>query len=179
MNKSYNPYIMVDPIMADNGILYNGIDEERIPIMRELIGKADLTIPNITEAYLLLENRFNRTFVDTKLELKDLVDGIRDYGSKSVIITSVKDGNNNHYIAGYDHKINEYFKFPYNIIDVTYPGTGDIFSAIVLGYVLKNYKLQDAAKIAANFIYNSILKSEKMELDRNEGINLELYINDI
>ncbi|HHX70573.1 MAG TPA: pyridoxamine kinase [Gallicola sp.] len=179
MNKEYNPLVMVDPIMADNGQLYNGIDKDRISIMRELIANADLTIPNITEAYLLLENRFNRVFVDTKTELKDLVDGIREQGSKSVVITSVKASNGKYYIAGYDHIYKEYFKISYEKISVNYPGTGDIFSAIVLGYVLKNVKLIDATRIAADFIYNSILESERNNFDRKEGINLELYIHNI
>ncbi|WP_099203603.1 pyridoxamine kinase [Miniphocaeibacter massiliensis] len=178
-NKIYNPYVMVDPIMADNGKLYNGIEKDRIEIMRDLISYADLTIPNITEAYLLLENRFNRVFVDTKMELKDLIDGIREKGSKSVVITSVKASNEKYYIAGYDNKNKEYFKVPYEKIDVNYPGTGDIFSSVVLGYVLKNVKLKYAVKIAADFIYNSIKESERNRLDRNEGINLELYIHNI
>lgn len=179
INNSFNPYVMVDPIMADNGLLYNGIDESRIGIMRQLIKDADLTIPNITEAYLLLENRFNRVLVDTKGELKNLIDGIRDLGSKSIVITSVKDRNDNYYIAGYDHKIKEYFKFSYNKIKVNYPGTGDIFSAVVLSNVLKGIKLSEASKIASDFIYNSIIKSEKDNLDRKEGINVELYINSL
>lgn len=179
INKSYEPYIMVDPIMADNGSLYNGIDEGRIEIMRKLMGNADLTIPNITEAYLLLENRFNRILVDTKGELKDLIDGVREYGSKSVVITSVKDKNDNHYIAGYDHKIKEYFKFSYEKIKVNYPGTGDIFSAIVLSNVLRGVGLSTAAKIASDFIYNAIEKSEIEKLDRKEGINVELYIHNL
>lgn len=179
INRSYNPYVMVDPIMADNGILYNGIEEDRISIMRNLISKADLTIPNITEAYLLLENRFNKVLVDSKNDLKDLIDGIREKGSKSVVITSVKDKNGNYYIAGYDHYYKEYFKMPYNKIDVNYPGTGDIFSAIVLSYVLKNRRLSEATKIASDFIYNCILESEENNADRKEGINLELYIHNI
>ena len=179
MNKSYSPYVMVDPIMADNGQLYNGIEEDRIAIMRELVSHADLTVPNITEAYLLLENRFNRVFVDTKNELRNLVDGIREQGSKSVVITSVEASNGKYYIAGYDHKYDEYFKVPYDKIEVNYPGTGDIFSSIVLGYVLKNVKLSVVCKIAAEFIHNCITESEKNKCDKKEGINLELYIENI
>lgn len=48
-------FVVVDPIMGDNGKLYNGMNEENIEIMRELSSFADLLIPNFTEACLLTE----------------------------------------------------------------------------------------------------------------------------
>ncbi len=177
-NSKDTPYVMVDPIMGDNGELYNGIEVDRIGIMRELMSISDLSIPNITESYLLLEERFNCIDVNSKGELKDLIDGIRDLGSKSVIITSVCDPMGNYYIAGYDHNFKEYFKLPYNRIPVNYPGTGDIFSAIVLSYVLKGQSLKEASAIAGDFIRYAITQSEKREnIDRTEGLNIERHLH--
>ncbi|MEJ8752452.1 pyridoxamine kinase [Lagierella sp. ICN-221743] len=178
IKKQNNPYVMVDPIMGDNGSLYNGIEKDRIEIMRELISLADLSIPNITESYLLLDEKFNRVDVDSDEELRDLINGIRNIGSKSVIITSVCDNDKNYFIAGYDEKNNEYFKVPYKKIDVNYPGTGDIFSAIILSYTLKGYSLKDSSIIARDFIYHAIVESEKREhIDRTEGISIEKYLH--
>ncbi|MDO5018512.1 MAG: bifunctional hydroxymethylpyrimidine kinase/phosphomethylpyrimidine kinase [Lagierella massiliensis] len=177
-NNSQKPFVMVDPIMGDNGDLYNGVGVDRIKIMRRLISFADLSIPNITEGYLLLEEKFNRTDVKNKGELKDLIDGIRDLGSKSVIITSVKDIQQNHYIAGYDHLNKEYFQIPYDRIDVNYPGTGDIFSAIVMSHVLKGYSLKESSIKAKNFIKKAIEDSEKRDyIDRTEGLNIEQHLH--
>ena len=45
--------VMTDPIMADEGKLYNGVTEETVENMRRLIGVADVIVPNLTEAEFL------------------------------------------------------------------------------------------------------------------------------
>ena len=45
--------VMTDPIMADDGKLYNGVTEETVENMRRLIGVADVIVPNLTEAEFL------------------------------------------------------------------------------------------------------------------------------
>ena len=44
---------VVDPAMADNGKLYPGFDEAFVEAMKDLCGKADYIVPNITEACFL------------------------------------------------------------------------------------------------------------------------------
>ena len=45
--------VMTDPIMGDDGKLYNGVTEETVENMRQLIGVADVIVPNLTEAQFL------------------------------------------------------------------------------------------------------------------------------
>ena len=45
--------IFTDPIMGDEGKLYNGVGEETVALMRELIATADYIVPNYTEAAYL------------------------------------------------------------------------------------------------------------------------------
>ena len=45
--------IFVDPIMGDNGKLYNGVTPSTINSMREMLSVADLCFPNYTEACYL------------------------------------------------------------------------------------------------------------------------------
>ena len=47
--------VMTDPIMGDEGKLYNGVTEETVENMRRLIGVADVIVPNLTEAEFLTE----------------------------------------------------------------------------------------------------------------------------
>ena len=42
--------IFTDPIMGDEGSLYNGISEETVSLMRKLVSVSDYTVPNYTEA---------------------------------------------------------------------------------------------------------------------------------
>ena len=45
--------VIVDPVMADNGIYYSQIDERMCAAFRRLLSRADVITPNITEAALL------------------------------------------------------------------------------------------------------------------------------
>ena len=51
--KKENLLVVVDPIMGDEGHLYNGMSEENVKIMRELSAHADILLPNFTEACYL------------------------------------------------------------------------------------------------------------------------------
>lgn len=49
-----NAITIVDPVMADNGKLYAGFDSDFPQEMKKLVRKADVIMPNLTEASLLL-----------------------------------------------------------------------------------------------------------------------------
>ena len=58
-NRAENCAIVVDPVMADNGKLYKGFTPEFAKEMAKLCGKADLIIPNLTEASFMLGVPYN------------------------------------------------------------------------------------------------------------------------
>lgn len=122
--------VFVDPIMGDNGKLYAGVPESTIGLMRSLLECADYAVPNYTEACLLADTPIaEQISVD---EAHALVDAVRALGAKSVVITSaVVDGQNS--VIGYDHVAGEYFTIPFELIPVYFPGTGDTFSAVLVG----------------------------------------------
>ena len=45
---------VVDPVLGDGGRLYSGLGADMVPAMYSLCSKADLIVPNVTEAALLL-----------------------------------------------------------------------------------------------------------------------------
>ena len=51
--------VFVDPVMADNGFLYNGVTFETVLYLRELCSTADVVLPNITEACFLTGVKVN------------------------------------------------------------------------------------------------------------------------
>ena len=54
-----NGVLIVDPAMADHGKLYSGFDGEYVAAMEKLCRKADILLPNITEAAMLTCNPCN------------------------------------------------------------------------------------------------------------------------
>ena len=53
-------FIVVDPVMGDNGKLYSTMDNEMVVGMRKLIKKADIITPNFTEVMYLLGKEYDK-----------------------------------------------------------------------------------------------------------------------
>ncbi|CVI67527.1 Pyridoxine kinase [Clostridiales bacterium CHKCI001] len=170
-----NLIVVVDPIMGDEGKLYNGMTENNVAIMRRLSSYADILIPNFTEA-CFLTNHFYESATITTEQAEDLLNRCRALGAKSIIITSsFVDGQT--CVIGYDHTKNETFKIDFEQIDVRFPGTGDIFSASLISDVLNGESLFDstyhAMQIVKDIIQDNLNKKEKFS-----GVDIEKYISE-
>lgn len=166
--------IFVDPIMGDEGKLYNGVTPATIQSMREMIAVADLIFPNHTEACYLTGHPYDAKGV-TRDEAFTLTDELHAIGAKSVLITSIPvDGQ--HCVAGYNHLTGEHFLLPYTEIPVHFPGTGDIFSAVLLGHLLDGETLKSSTRKAMDAVYTLIDRNKDNE-DKNRGIPLENFLN--
>ncbi|MGL5436259.1 MAG: PfkB family carbohydrate kinase [Lachnospiraceae bacterium] len=172
--QEQNPLVIVDPIMADGGKLYNGIDSDRITAMRELATYADVMLPNITEA-AFLAGRSQGIEAGSRAEIRDLVDELHQLSGRSVVITSaVETGSDTHMVSGYDHRNQQYFDIPYEHLPVRIAGSGDIFSAILTGSLLNGRSLADSVERAVR-ILNHLIKEDQSNLDGYKGIPVERY----
>lgn len=138
--------IIVDPIMGDYGSLYHGVSDQTVQRMRELCKSADYVIPNFTEATFLADEYKMQSEVEEK-QVWELVDKLCEQGAGSVVITSVPLVGEQA-VAGYDKNTGERFCFPYEQIPVKFPGTGDIFSALMTAEILRGKGLKDAVGFA-------------------------------
>lgn len=174
VNDNPNAFILVDPIMGDDGKLYNGIKSEIISDMRRLVPMADVLIPNLTEAELLVHGKTqSQNYCDEYF--RDLLFKLQGMGAKSVVISSVLN-NGKYYLYGIEQ--NEVFQIEYQYIDVRFPGTGDVFSAIIVGNLLKQASLRDAVKQASDFVYRAI-EMNCQSKDNRQGLKVEQLIRKI
>jgi pyridoxine kinase len=165
--------IFVDPIMADEGKLYNGMTEQNVHHFRELIKVADYIVPNYTEATLLAGVPFKSEGM-TEKEGEELVDALRQLGAKSVIVTSATiDGQTA--VIGYDHKLSQRFVLPFKYVPVMFPGTGDIFASVLIGSVLSDHSLKDSAQRAMDVVRELVVRN-KDNVDKYKGIPIESYL---
>ena len=165
--------VFVDPIMGDNGKLYAGVPESTIGLMRHLLECADYAVPNYTEACLLTDTPIANHI--TPDEARVLVDAMRALGAKSVVITSaVVDGTNA--VIGYDHVAGEYFTIPFDLIPVYFPGTGDTFSAVLVGRVMAGWSLQRATADAMRVVAELIERNADQE-DKSAGLPIEACLD--
>ena len=167
--------VFVDPIMGDNGSLYAGVPESTITLMRRLVAQAHIAMPNYTEACLLTGTPIDMEAGLTTEGATTLVDAMRGLGAKSVVITSTKVDNINA-VVGYDAESGEYFTIPFDEVPVYFPGTGDIFSSVLLGRVLKGYTLRDATKNAMDVVRELIVRNADQE-DKPRGIPIEACLD--
>lgn len=166
--------VFVDPIMGDEGKLYNGVTPDTIRSMREMIAVAHLIFPNYTEACYLTDTEFRSEGVTWK-EAQLLLDKLREIGTRSALITSIiVDGQT--CVVGYNHYKGEYFLLPYEEIPVHFPGTGDMFSAILIGHLLDGEPLKKSTREAMDALYRLIERNKDNE-DKNRGIPIEHNLN--
>lgn len=168
--------VMTDPIMGDDGKLYNGVTGETVDHMRQLIGVADVIVPNLTEAQFLT-GLYEGEQTLTAGQAREVVDALRAFGPRSVIITSGQDAETGrHTVWGYDHTTGDYFTIPFRLVKVHFPGTGDMFSAVLVGGLLQGKPMQQAVKQAMD-VLEKLVFLEKDELDKNKGIRIEKYLD--
>lgn len=168
--ESHGVPVFVDPIMGDEGKLYNGVTGEKVQVMRTMVGVADCVVPNFTEACYLTGTPYVVEGID-EAGARKLVDGVRGLGSKSVVVTSaVVDGATA--VVGYDHRSDDYFTIPFELVDAHFPGTGDIFSAILYGWLMQGVPLRDATARAMRAVHDMV-KLNRTNADKFKGIPLE------
>lgn len=161
--------IFVDPIMGDEGKLYNGVSEQTVYHMKELTAVADYIVPNYTEAVKLAGMEYHESI--TVSEADEIIQRLREMGAKSVVITSIcMDGTD--MVVGFDHKEGKTFRIPFQNIPVRFPGTGDIFSAILLGGLLEGAALSVSTRKAMETV-RSLIKKNRENSDKYKGIPIE------
>ena len=173
-NVNNGRLVMVDPIMADGGKLYNGIGMERVAAMRKLVSYSDVMVPNMTEAGFLTGICPGRERASAS-ELRELVDGLHKLSGKSVVITSAHDSETDeHLVCGYDHKSGQYFRVPFTFLPVRVAGSGDIFSTVMTGKLLNGESLEAAVREAVR-VLTTLIRENQSHLDEYKGILIERY----
>ncbi|MBQ5331154.1 MAG: pyridoxamine kinase [Oscillospiraceae bacterium] len=162
---------VVDPVMADNGKPYRTCGEELRRRMKDLAAAADVITPNTTEAAMLL-GLDPGYMPSSHSDVKSMLSRLSSIGPKTVVITSVYTGTEC-YNAGYDSVTGKYWLVPFNRVSANYPGTGDIFAAVLTGALLDGDPLPLAMNRASAFLEYSIKTTYAMGTPTREGICFE------
>lgn len=140
---------IVDPAMADHGRLYSGFDGTYADAMKQLCEKADIMIPNITEAAMMAGLPY-REELDEDYVMR-LLEGL---GGRDVILTGAgfkPDETGIAVRAGGDIRVIHHPK-----VGRSYHGTGDIFASAFSGAVACGKDVSVAAETAAKFTLRCI-----------------------
>lgn len=150
---------VVDPVLGDNGVLYKGFDSAIVSAMRRLIKRADIIIPNITEACQLTDTEYRTSF--DKEYIRTLVHRLQEImgSGKTIVMTGVGFSPSETGVGVFSD--GQEFYYPHIKLDKNVSGTGDIFASALVGAMLNGHSTQDSARIAADFTLLSIKETVK------------------
>lgn len=163
--------ICVDPVMADNGKLYVGFDESFPGKMTRLCEKADVIVPNITEAVMMLGEPYLEGPY-TEEYIAGLVRRLGDAFGGRIILTGVC-FDREHLGAAYYDTVSGETGYPMNkLINGHYHGTGDVFGSAALSSLLCGLSLEDSTQVAVDFTVEAIKRTEP-EREPRYGVRFE------
>ena len=174
--KTEKTVVVIDPVMADNGELYAIFSKEFPKEMAKLCKKADLLIPNLTEASLLLEEPYMADGTYTQADIEGLLKRLSDLCQGDVVLTGISFEPEKLGAAVYERKTDKIAYAFTQRIEGYYHGTGDVFASAVPSGVLNGFTLAQSAQIAVDFTAAAILRTKNAGTDIRFGVNFEQEI---
>lgn len=179
--KKPETFVLIDPVMADNGKLYTGFTPEFAKAMAGLTKYADLVVPNITEASFMLGIPYNPDYDEDYIRwiLKELT----KLGAKKAAITGVSFEEDKIGVYYYDSETDSYFSYFNEKLPAAFHGTGDIYASSALGAVMRGVSVENSLKVAVDYTLECMKQTMADENHRFYGVNFETalpyYINAI
>ena len=170
---------VVDPVMGDEGRLYQTVTDSMVKGMRGLIGMADLITPNITEAAFLLEQPVPEHMGDE--DVKKWLKTLSQMGPKYAVITSVPDSRKPKMTSTYafNSEDKRFWKVTCDYIPAYYPGTGDMFTSVLVGGLMTGDSLPLALDRAQHFVSLSIRATFGYKMPHRDGVLLERVLDSL
>ena len=183
------PLFLLDPVMGDHGRAYSSITETHVQKMKDLLPRADIITPNITEACLLTGTPW-KDGEWTMQELSGLCERLADIcqqesvtsgeastgttaNGASIVITGIRQGDS---LVNFLWDDGVYTTVSTPIAGASRPGTGDIFASILAADAVRGETLLSSVQKAANFVGLCIAGSEKAGTPVQEGVVFEKYL---
>lgn len=152
--------------------------------MKDLVKQADVICPNITEAFFLLDRSYENIALLNPQQMQECVDcllhDLAEYGPGKVVITGIEttDENGTPLIgtACLREKgvLPEFYMTPK--VEVSYPGTGDLFASVLLGYLIRGRTLREAAAAAVGFVHLVVEETLRYAPKPRDGVIFEQYL---
>ncbi len=174
---------VVDPAMADHGRLYASCTPSLVDAMRSLVGCATVTTPNLTEACLLVGEEYQRVIDLPSDERREAVfaigERLLDIGCDTAVITGVPaDGDRiDNYVL--DAARGERVCVDTARVARSYAGTGDVFSSVLCGALMRGQTPAEATDTAARFVHRATAYTASRDQPLQDGIEFEPFLRDL
>lgn len=179
--RKKDTFLLVDPVMGDDGNKYDLFTEGLLGRMKELTAMADVITPNLTEFCLLAGGDYQavRELSGNLLTetLWQMAHRILRQGPKTVIITGIyftdQEGEKigNLIVTG---KKADMIAFPH--IGRSFSGTGDLFASIIAGGMARGDRIETLCRLAGEFTWKAVQDSVKAGTEDIGGTEFERHL---
>lgn len=163
--------VLVDPVMADHGSLYQCFDVDFAAHMNRFTQRASLITPNLTEAALLLGEDYTKP----ERSLDEYKDWARRLSgdSRDVVLTGVSLAENSTGALTYARETGTCEIVQAPLAAAQFPGTGDLFASVLLAAMVQGDNLASAAQRATDFVATCAQYTVEAGTPVMEGVQLE------
>ena len=174
-------FLLVDPVMGDDGNKYDMFTEGLLRKMKKLVFMADVITPNLTEFCLLADVEYGevcRLSGDKLMQtLRQMVDRILPSGPDTVVVTGIHFTDEGGEKIGnliLTEKDSQMIAFPY--IGQSFSGTGDLFASILAGGMARGDRIEDLCELAGRFTWRAMEDSVKNGTENISGTEFERHL---
>lgn len=182
--KTPETFLLVDPVMGDDGSTYGMFTEGLLAQMKKLAFMADIITPNLTELCLLTGANYD-ALQDSKSsqelfqQIVALGKQLCAQGPAHIIVTGIQFTDEakvpqmgNLYISEEETSL---VAFPY--IGGSYSGTGDLFASCIAAGIARGDKIPAIIQMAGQFLEQALIDTVREQIPRNDGVNYEQYLS--
>ena len=169
--KTKKTAVFIDPVMADHGKLYPGFTPAFAAEMEKLCRKADLVLPNLTEASFMLNIPYRENYDEAYI--RDVLFRLTEKGARRAALTGIGFTPDTIGVYFYDAEKKSYYSYFNRKLPVSYHGTGDIFASAALGGYMRGLTTEEALSLAVDFTLECMEKTLQDENPRFYGVNFE------
>ena len=169
--KSEDTLIFVDPVMGDHGKLYPAFDMAYAKENATLCGAADIIVPNLTEACFMTDTPYREDYDEAYVT--ELLKKLSTLGARYSVLTGISLSAGKTGVYGYDAAKDTFFTYQNDLVDAMYHGTGDVFSSVTVGALMRGHAMEEAFAIAADYTADTIRETLKNPEKPWYGVDFE------
>lgn len=181
-----NTFLLVDPVMGDDGCTYDMFTTSLKEKMKTLTKCADIITPNLTELCLLTDTDYESLLsIKDGDELHKTIGEIGmsycQQGPKQIIVTGIHYKNeaqvdciSNAYITS---SSDDFYYTCGPSLGGSYSGTGDLFASCIAAGIANQFPIPLIMDLAQEFLQHAIGDSVRNKVPYVEGVNFEKYLS--
>lgn len=162
--------VVIDPVLGDHGQAYRTCTPELCRGMKSLAEAANVITPNLTEAAILLEQPYEAVQTADPAEI---VRRLSLEGRRSVVLTGFSTGDGQTGALCFDRADSSIQAVQVQRVPRDFSGTGDLFTSVLTGAMVKGVPLIQAARTAADFVQSCAARTLAAGNTDGEGVDFE------